>query len=347
MAIESRLSLPRNESGSVRHHRSRRSERRSYKADQTEFKLPGNYTTRAVWTAKVRELTGARSGSSCGTQQQARRGAMSEPEPEPAAVVIDPARFTHQIGKYLFDASAQPLGVGGYGNVYSATHCETGEEVAVKLALEQTANAKQLTEIMCQQACQAHEFVVPIKDILYEGIRPVRAPSPSRSAGPPAEEAQPERQLVVVMEKMGGGELFDEVKKERGLSEDRAKVYFRQILLAMAHVHAQSVAHGDCKLQNILLNDDKTACKVCDFGLAKHVSEAAHTSSIVGKAEYVAPEVLKTRSYDPQKADIWSCGVVLYCMLECQFPFPKPATDVLSSPSPNLQVLERQMVTPP
>lgn len=265
---------------------------------------------------------------------------MSEPEPEPAAVEIDRARFTHQIGKYLFDASAQPLGVGGYGNVYSATHCETGEEVALKLALEQTANAKQLTEIMCQQACQAHEFVVPIKDILYDGIRSVR------SGGPSVQEVEPKRQLAVVMEKMGGGDLFDEVTKERGLSEDKAKLYFRQILFAMAHVHAQNVAHGDCKLPNFLLNDDKTVCKVCGFGLAKHVSEAAHTSSIVGKAEYIAPEVLKTKNYDAQKADMWSCGVVLYCMLECHFPFEKPATDVLSSPSPNLQVLERQMVTP-
>jgi len=244
------------------------------------------------------------------------RAGMSEPEPEPTAAVglsleAGTARLKNRIGKYEF--GDKPIGYGFHGSVYTATDRDTGMEVALKLALEQRATPVQLHEVMCQQACQAHEFVVPIKDILYDYIE-------SSDGG-----AVRQKQLAVVMEKMGGGELFEEVTSKRGMGEDDAKKYFTQILLAMAHVHAQGVAHGDMKLQNLLLTADKSACKVCDFGLAKYVTDDAFSTSRVKNSEYTAPEVLTNPTkHDATKADMWACGVVLYCMVECKFPFQSP-----------------------
>jgi serine/threonine protein kinase len=81
------------------------------------------------------------------------------------------------------------------------------------------------------------------------------------------------------------------------------------------------------KLENLLLTADKQTCKVCDFGLAKNLTaEAAKT--VIGTAKYVSPEVLAgTGTYDALKADMWSCGVCLYCMVECRFPFSKSGND--------------------
>lgn len=54
-----------------------------------------------------------------------------------------------------------------------------------------------------------------------------------------------------------------------------------------------------------------------DFGLCKQVINSAPRSR-VGTLSYVAPEVLSARPdtpYDGAKADIWSCGVILYSLL--------------------------------
>jgi serine/threonine protein kinase len=125
------------------------------------------------------------------------------------------------------------------------------------------------------------------------------------------------------MEIMRGGELFDEVMSDGGFTEDKARGYFRDILFAMCYCHGKEVCHRDLKLENLLLTDDKRSCKVADFGLAKNVTaESART--VIGTAKYVSPEVLSGAEYDGFKADIWSCGVCLYCMVECRFPFDEP-----------------------
>ena len=132
-------------------------------------------------------------------------------------------------------------------------------------------------------------------------------------------------QLGVVMEKIEGGELFDKVIDAGGLSEDVARVCFRQILQAMAYCHGRGVAHRDMKLENLIMTTAQD-CKVCDFGLAKNVAESA-ASTIIGTGKYVAPDVLAGGEYDPFKADMWSCGVCLFCMVECAFPFTKAGND--------------------
>ena len=247
---------------------------------------------------------------------------------------FDKTIYQLKLGKYLLGTSAD-LGKGGFGIVAGGVDTETGEEVAIKIALQQNHSAAELKEVVLQ-ACLAHENIVLIKDICYDVVsnndffRGTASLDHDLKAvvskGRGAQLGKGKKILAVVMEKIDGGELFDFVLDSDGLSEDFARGCFRQILMAMAYCHGRGVAHRDMKLENLLLTADKKTCMVCDFGLAKNLTAAA-ASTVIGTAKYVSPEVLTGAEYDGRKADIWSCGVCLYCMVECRFPFSKSGDD--------------------
>lgn len=67
--------------------------------------------------------------------------------------------------------------------------------------------------------------------------------------------------------------------------------------------------------------------KVCDFGYCQHSKKDSDADSLVGTSPYVSPEVLHQQAYDAKLADIWSCGVVLFFLIEGRFPFGTEMTE--------------------
>ena len=55
--------------------------------------------------------------------------------------------------------------------------------------------------------------------------------------------------------------------------------------------------------------------KICDFGYSKNEFVDSRPKTVSGTPDYIAPEVLMADQYDGKKADIWSCGVMLYVMV--------------------------------
>ncbi|KAI5434908.1 CBL-interacting serine/threonine-protein kinase 10 [Lathyrus oleraceus] len=128
--------------------------------------------------------------------------------------------------------------------------------------------------------------------------------------------------IYFVLEYARGGELFKKVAKGK-LKEDTAHKYFKQLVSAVDFCHSRGVYHRDIKPENILL-DENEDLKVSDFGLSafaesKRQDGLLHTTC--GTPAYVAPEVIKRKGYDGAKADIWSCGVVLFVLLAGYVPF--------------------------
>lgn len=58
------------------------------------------------------------------------------------------------------------------------------------------------------------------------------------------------------MEYVPGGELFEYIKKQKGMAESDAKEMFREILQGVKHCHDNGIAHRDLKLENILLDNN-------------------------------------------------------------------------------------------
>ncbi|VEU21685.1 DEKNAAC102606 [Brettanomyces naardenensis] len=120
--------------------------------------------------------------------------------------------------------------------------------------------------------------------------------------------------LYLVTDFMSGGELFWHLQREGRFSEDRAKFYIAELVLALEHLHNNGIVYRDLKPENILL-DANGHIALCDFGLSKaNLSANGTTNTFCGTTEYLAPEVLLDESGYTKMVDFWSLGVLIFEM---------------------------------
>jgi protein-serine/threonine kinase len=125
---------------------------------------------------------------------------------------------------------------------------------------------------------------------------------------------QTEKELYFVTDYKCGGELFWHLQKEGRFSEDRARFYIAELVLALEHLHKYDIVYRDLKPENILL-DATGHIALCDFGLSKpDLSNDQLTNTFCGTTEYLAPEVLLDEKGYGKHVDFWSLGVLLFEM---------------------------------
>jgi eukaryotic-like serine/threonine-protein kinase len=97
---------------------------------------------------------------------------------------------------------------------------------------------------------------------------------------------------------------------ERGEGVDCEKLA-RELLEAVAHIHAAGILHRDIKPGNIVIEPDGTA-KLIDFGIAqpRDATALTRTGLILGTERYAAPEVMEGKAAT-ERSDLYSCGIVL------------------------------------
>jgi serine/threonine-protein kinase HSL1 (negative regulator of Swe1 kinase) len=125
----------------------------------------------------------------------------------------------------------------------------------------------------------------------------------------------------LIMEYIEGGELFKYIHEEGGVIELHVVHIFRQIIAALIYCHRINIHHRDLKPENILLDRDSMNVKLVDFGMAALQPAGKKLTTPCGSPHYAAPEVIKTIAYDGAKADVWSCGVILFVLLTGTPPF--------------------------
>ena len=129
----------------------------------------------------------------------------------------------------------------------------------------------------------------------------------------------------LVMELVGGGELFDRVATRGALSEGSAALIMAELCDALGYLHARGVVHRDVKPENICFTscDESSTIRLIDFGyaavLALDGSRKLGPRGYCGTTRYIAPEQLRDGGRDTLAHDMWAAGVVLYILL-CGFP---------------------------
>ncbi|RXN03859.1 death-associated kinase 2 isoform X1 [Labeo rohita] len=129
--------------------------------------------------------------------------------------------------------------------------------------------------------------------------------------------------VVLILELVSGGELFDFLAQKESLSEEEATEFIKQILNGVQYLHSKKIAHFDLKPENIMLLDNNALLpriKLIDFGLAHRIKDGADFKNIFGTPEFVAPEIVNYEQLGLE-ADMWSVGVITYILLSGASPF--------------------------
>ncbi|RVE71822.1 hypothetical protein OJAV_G00055610 [Oryzias javanicus] len=129
--------------------------------------------------------------------------------------------------------------------------------------------------------------------------------------------------VVLILELVSGGELFDFLAQKESLSEEEATQFIKQILDGVQYLHSKRIAHFDLKPENIMLLDRNASLpriKLIDFGLAHQIEAGADFKNIFGTPEFVAPEIVNYEQLGLE-ADMWSIGVITYILLSGASPF--------------------------
>jgi len=202
----------------------------------------------------------------------------------------------------------QVLGEGAFGEVKLLVNKENGEACAMKeIDLEQYPDAEEtVKKEICVHKLLKHKQIVQCYGSRQEGSR-----------------------QFIFLEYCSGGELFDRIEPDGGMSEWRAQKFFKELVSGVEYLHRKGVSHRDIKPENLLL-DENDVLKISDFGMAtvfRHQGKERMLERRCGTMPYIAPEVLVRSQYNAEPADIWSCGVVLVAMLTGELPWDKPTSD--------------------
>uniref|UniRef100_A0A3Q3KHN5 non-specific serine/threonine protein kinase n=1 Tax=Monopterus albus TaxID=43700 RepID=A0A3Q3KHN5_MONAL len=102
-------------------------------------------------------------------------------------------------------------------------------------------------------------------------------------------------EVVLILELVSGGELFDFIAQKDNLLESEAIEFMKQILQGLSFMHSKNIAHFDLKPENVMLSDNVSPhpnIKLIDFGLAHLFHQGEEYRSTSGTPQYIAPEVI-------------------------------------------------------
>ena len=166
------------------------------------------------------------------------------------------------------------VGSGGLGDVYRAVRASTGGAVAIKVVRElgdrEATERRVRRELHALLQLKGHPNVVQIEELIEHPTG-----------------------LALVMEYVGGGSLMDLLDRGGWLTPSQALAAMADIARALADAHSLGIVHRDVKPHNVMIGQFGQ-CKVCDFGIAAVLKNAAYTDRTSALSyRYASPEEIE------------------------------------------------------
>jgi len=223
------------------------------------------------------------------------------------------------------------IGRGGMSVVYEARHLTIGKKLAIKFlspAYQEHVESIRRFQREAQIAGTiGHPNICEVHDFGITG------------------DVEP----YIVMSYLEGESLSAMLKREKVLSPQRALGIMVQVLDALAEVHRRGIVHRDLKPGNVFLERTPRGetVKLLDFGISKigslsPGSALTQAGSSLGTPSYMSPEQITDSKTVDRRADVYSCGVMLYRMLAGRVPYPGMGMSeiilhIVKDPPPDLE----------
>ena len=195
----------------------------------------------------------------------------------------------------------EEIGEGKFGKVYRCEEKATGLILAAKcIKIRKDTDFEKVEKEVNIMTQMRHKCIAQIYDAF-------------------ATEAN---DVILIMEMVQGGELFDRIADDSYiLTEMAVALIMFQICEAIRYIHSQNIIHLDLKPENIMcVSQISNKIKLIDFGLAQWYDGSKDLMFMAGTPEFAAPEVIKYEPLDFH-TDMWSLGVIAYILLSGQSPF--------------------------
>ena len=189
----------------------------------------------------------------------------------------------------------QMLGKGSFGEVFLVEKKETRQRFAMKILMKNKIMGQNLIRYAMTErnvmSCVRHPFIVTLRYSF-----------------------QTDNKLYLILDYCPGGSLASYLIREKRFTEDRARVYLCEILLALEELHKRDIIYRDLKPDNVVVDGEGHAL-LTDFGLSKEgVMDKDSAKSFCGSVAYLAPEMLKRKGHG-KAVDWYLLGVLLYEMI--------------------------------
>ncbi len=227
------------------------------------------------------------------------------------------------------------IGQGSFGSVILAREKDGEDFVAIKKVLQDRRYKNRELEIMQKITLKPHPNVILLKQSFESkgssNNTSGNTTSQSNNRGnqnkrgtkqPQTDEVYLHLVLEYIPETLYSLNKYYRKQRMHVMPNSLTKLYFFQLLRALAHIHGMNICHRDIKPENVLVDPVKNIVKLCDFGSSKVLIPNEPNIAYICSRFYRAPELILGNANYNTAVDVWSAGCVLAEMLQGTPLFP-------------------------